>query len=147
MAKNSETSWMHQAAKKMAREGKNLLVVVDELGIPGMRPQEIEQVFRSDMFQQILRAEKNRYALEIANDPTLQKQTAIGFMVIAIQNLMSEGEWDKALEGWQKLAKLAGWQGSDAVNIFAELKPRDFEELRKKIGTGASLAGAPKTNA
>lgn len=141
-----EQSWMKEAAAKIARENKSIMVVVDEMGIEGVRPQELDQIYRSRMFQTILRSERNRYALEVAGDPSLRKDTAVGFMMIAINNLMAEGEWDKALEGLQKLSKLAGWQGTDGVNIFADLKPSDFEELRKKVGTGSSMAGVTKAN-
>lgn len=136
-----EQGWMREAAEKMAREGKNLLMVVDEMGIPGMRPPEIEQIRSSKTFQKILREERNRYAMEVGNDPTLQKQTAVGMMAIAINNLMLAGHWDKALEGIQKLAKLAGWQAGDSVSIFTDLKPKDIGAVRDEIFKNMKIAG------
>ena len=139
MSKSDQTEliWFRKAAEKVVREQKNFLLVLDELKIDGMRPQEADEVFRSKAFQTVLRQERLRYANELASDPQLSKNTAIGMMLIAIQKLFEEGEWDKALEGVTKLSKLTGWQGSDTqVAVFADLKGKDIEQLRKQIESG-----------
>lgn len=129
-----EPEWYRKAAAKMVREGKNLLLVVDELGLEGLTSRDIEEIHKSNTFQAILRNERLRFATEIARDPALTKDAAVGMMLQAVEKLLLEGEWDKALEGLQKLAKLAGWVGSDnQVNVFADLKQRDYEELKKQI--------------
>lgn len=119
----------------MIREMKSLATVVDELEIPGLGAKEMLRIERSEAFQAALRAERHKYANEVANDPKLGKSTAIGMMMLAVERLMLEGEWDKALEGLQKLSKLAGWQGVDnQVNIFADLKGKEIEDLKREIG-------------
>lgn len=129
-----EPEWYRKAATKMVREGKNLLLVVDEMGLEGLTSRDIESVHKSNTFQAILRNERLRFATEIARDPALSKDAAVGMMLQAIEKLMAEGEWDKALEGVTKLAKLAGWIGADQqVNVFADLKQKDYEELKKQI--------------
>lgn len=141
-----ELIWFRKAAEKVAREGKSFLHVLDEMKIDGMRPQEADELYRSKSFQTVLRAERHRYANELANDPQFSKNTAIGMMMIAIQKLMEEGEWDKALEGITKLSKLTGWQGMDTqVAVFGDLKGKEFEQLRKDIESRVSTGKAPKS--
>lgn len=129
-----EPDWYRKAASKMVREGKGLLLVVDELGLEGLTSRDIEEIHKSNTFQAILRNERLRYASEIARDPQLSKDAAVGLMLQAIEKLFAEGEWDKALEGLNKLAKLAGWIGADnEVKIFADLKQKDYEELKRRV--------------
>lgn len=130
----AEPEWFRKAAAKMVREGKNLLLVVDELGISGLTSKEIEDIHRSNTFQAVLRNERLRYATEVARDPALNKDAAIGMMLISIEKLMAEGESDKAVVALEKLAKLTGWIGSDStVNVFADLKQKDYEELKRRV--------------
>lgn len=120
-----------------------MLLVLDELEIDGLRPQEADEIYRSKAFQTVLRQERLRYVNEIASDPQLSKNTAIGMMLLGIQNLIAEGEWDKAIEGVKKLSQLTGWQGAETnVNVFADLKGKDFEDLKRQFEqrTGAGKA-------
>lgn len=141
-----EPEWYRKAASKMVREGKSLLLVVDELGLEGLTSRDIEEIHRSNTFQAILRNERLRYASEMARDPQLSKDAAVGLMLQAIEKLFAEGEWDKALEGLNKLAKLAGWIGADQqVNVFADLKQKDYEELKKQIESRKGQQGTRET--
>jgi hypothetical protein len=134
-----EYIWFSRAAKLMIREGKTFGLAVEELEIPGMSPKEQERLLKSEGFQAVLRAERHKYANEIANDPKLGKSTAIGMMMLAIERLMHEGEWDKALEGLQKLSKLTGWAGPESqVTVFADLKGKEIEDLKRQIGNRTS---------
>lgn len=134
-----EYAWFARAAKLMIREAKSFATVVDELEIPGLRPQDLDRLQKSEAFQAALRSERHKYANEVANDPKLGKSTAVGMMMLAIERLMGEGEWDKALEGLQKLAKLTGWTGPDnQVTVFADLKGKEIEELKRQIGQRTS---------
>ena len=141
-----EPTWYRKAAQKVVREGKNILLVVDELGIDGLTSREVEEIYKSNTFQAILRNERLRYAAEYAKDPALSKDAAVGMMLQAIDKLMAEGEWDKALEGINKLSKLTGWLGADnSVTVFADLKQRDYEELKKQIELRKGTSGTSTT--
>jgi len=143
----TELIWFRKAAEKVVREQKNFLLVLDELKIDGMRPQEADEVFRSKAFQTVLRQERLRYANELASDPQLSKNTAIGMMLIAIQKLFEEGEWDKALEGVTKLSKLTGWQGAEAsVNVFTELTGKDLDAIKAEMRSKTEKAAKHDVN-
>lgn len=129
-----EPAWFRKAAAKMVREGKNLLLVVDELGIDGLTSRDVEDIHRSNTFQAVLRNERLKFATEYARDPALSRDAAIGMMMIGIEKLMLEGEWDKAIEGLTKLSKLTGWLGADhEVKVFADLKQKDYDELKQRL--------------
>jgi len=132
-----EPEWFRAVARKIVREGKNFLLAIDELGIPGLTSKEAEEIHRSNTFQTVLRNERLKFATEYARDPALSRDAAIGMMMIGIEKLMLEGEWDKAIDGLTKLSKLTGWLGADQnVNVFADLKQKDLEEMRKQIESG-----------
>lgn len=132
-----ENHWFRKGAYKMAREGKSLLQVIEELCIDGVNSREADLILKSNTFQTILRNERLRYANEVARDPELRKETAAGMMLICVQNLIGQGEWDKATEALLKLSKLQGWVGAESnVNVFTSLqglKGHDLEELKKKV--------------
>lgn len=130
----TEPDWYRKAAIKIVREGKNMMLAVDELGIEGLMPKDIDIIYKGVTFQAILRNERLRFATEWAKDPALNKDAAVGMMLIAIDKLFLEGEWDKALEGLNKLSKLTGWLGADnSVTVFADLKQKDYEELKRRV--------------
>src|SRR6266446_4566103 len=106
-----ELDWYRLAARKMAREGKPLVMVLDELGVDGITSRESARIFATNTFQAVLRNERLRYAGEVARDPDFGREAMQGIMFNAVQKLLEEGAWDKAIEGLQKLAKLSGWQG------------------------------------
>jgi hypothetical protein len=134
-----ELDWYRLAARKMAREGKPLVMVLDELGVDGITSRESARIFATNTFQAVLRNERLRYAAEVARDPEFGKEAMQGLMFNAIQKLFDEGAWDKAIEGLTKLAKLAGWIGIEGqVNIFGDLTAKDFKELREKLESGKS---------
>ena len=142
----AEPEWFRRAAQMIARQGKNLAVAVLELGIDGLTAKEVQDIYNSNTFQAILRNERLRYATEIGRDPQLSKDAAIGMMIMAIEKLIAESEWEKALEGVSKLSKLAGWIGADqTVNVFADLKQKDYEELKKQIELRKGKQGASET--
>jgi len=141
-----EPEWYRQAARKIVREGKNMLLAIDELRIDGLNAKDVDAIYRSSTFQAILRNERLRFASEYAKDPALSRDAAIGLMLQAIEKLMAESEWDKALEGLAKLAKLTGWIGADNnVTVFADLKQKDYEELKKQIELRKGQSGTSKT--
>jgi len=110
---------------------------------------ECEKITRRPEFKRILREEKYKHASEVANTPGRNKSSAIGMMQVAIENLLSEGEWDKAVAAIEKLAKLEGWMGSDSnINIFAGLTAKEIEEQKAKIQAevSQSIKGSQAVN-
>lgn len=95
---------------------------------------ECDKIARRTEFKRILREVKYSFHAEVANTPGRNKSSAIGMMQVAIENLLAEGEWDKAVAAIEKLAKLEGWMGSDSnIQIFAGLTARDIAEAKERI--------------
>jgi hypothetical protein len=132
MAKSPEQSWFKTAAQIIVREGRSLKDVSMEMNLQ-LTSAECEKIFRSKLFQDVLRTERHSYNLEVASDPGATKLSLEGLSHILIQKLIDEGQYDKALDGIQKLAKLKGWDKSGEVNIFAGITAQDIETERKKL--------------
>lgn len=117
----------------MVRNSVSFSQAANDLKLP-LSPTECEKVVKRKEFQQILRQEKNAFRQEVANEPGRTKSTAVGMMVLAIENLITEGEWDKAVAAIEKLAKLEGWLGAESnVNIFAGMTARDIATEKERI--------------
>jgi hypothetical protein len=124
---------MQRAAEIIVREGKNLAQVSLELEL-NMTSREALDIERSKAFQAILWDERHRYNTELAGNPQASKLSAQGMMLHAIQKLLEEGKWDKALDGVIKYARVAGWIGPDSnVNVFQGLNTKELEGLEKKL--------------
>lgn len=134
MAKQkSQLPWQVQLAQSMIKDDLSMIAAVTRLGLE-LSNQDCDELSRDEEFQRLLRAERNRYYRDLAVDPSRDKRTAVGMMLSAIQKLLDEGEWDKAVEGITKLAKLEGWLAPDGqVSIFANLSAKDLEEVRKRL--------------
>jgi len=95
---------------------------------------EAEKLSRSREFQRVLWAERQKFWKELASDPSRGKATIIGRMEHAIAKLLEAGEWDKAIEGLIKLAKVEGLLGTDAsINIWGTASAKDIEEVKKQL--------------
>lgn len=95
---------------------------------------ECDKITRRTEFKRILREERNRIHTDVANTPGRNKSSAIGMMVLALENLMAEGEYDKVIAGIEKLAKLEGWMGGDSnIQIFAGLTAKDLAEAKGRL--------------
>lgn len=118
-----------------------------ELGIE-LDPMESDRTSRRREFQDILRVEKNKLYQSVANDPSRSKATSIGKMEILIENLIAEGEYDKAGQLIERLAKLEGWVGGDSnVNVFAGLTARDIAEAKERITGGRARSSGSDPSA
>ena len=143
-----EADWMQPAAQLMAQEGISLREAATRLRIP-LTNEVAATTYRLKIFQKLLRQERNRFAMEVANDPAWTKRTAIGQMLACVQHLMEAGEFDKALEGLLKVARVEGWTNSEAnINVFAGLTDRELADVKGKIaartnGPGAEPIGKP----
>lgn len=125
--------WMKKAAERMCWSGGSLKQAAVELGVE-ISIDESDVIGRSKEFQEILEREQISYRNHFTETPGRSKATAIGMMLLAIENLAKEGEWDKVVVATEKLAKLEGWIGLDAnVNIFAGLTTKELDEHKKRV--------------
>jgi hypothetical protein len=136
MARRAEKEevWFQEVAGMMARESSlTLRQAALRLGL-AMSPEEAQLFERRKEFQRILLAEQIKYYDELGSDPRRTKNVLLGQMVYAIQKLLDESAWDKALAGGIQLAKVAGWVGAESeVNIIEGLSQKDLEEVRAKL--------------
>lgn len=122
-----------QIASLMAREDISVFAAVSKLQL-SFTTEECEALNKSEEFQKTVRSERNKWYRDLANDPSRDKRTAIGMMVAAVQQLMLSGEFDKALDGLTKLAKLEGWLAPDGqISVFANLTSKDLEEIKQRL--------------
>lgn len=125
--------WMQQVAEKMIREGITMKAAVGLLEIK-LTPQECDLVFVRKEFQDILQSETDKHREELANRPGRGKSTAVGLMLIAIEKLAAQEQWEKVVNALEKLSKLEGWQGADSnINVFAGLNARDIAEAKARL--------------
>lgn len=117
----------------MVRNNTSLKQAALDLGV-SLDPDEAERIGRRKEFQEILRAESNKYFSAVANDPTRTKSSVLGRMWVQAERLEAEGEHEKAAVVLDKIAKIEGWTGADSnVNIFADLTGRDLAEAKERI--------------
>lgn len=125
--------WYEKAAVAIVRNGKTLFQFVNENNL-GLTSRECENLSRTKEFQAALRAERNRFYKELSTDPSRSRNTAVGQMLFAIQKLLENEQYDKAVAALTQLAKLEGWTSDSAnVNIFQDIKAGDLDELRRKL--------------
>ena len=133
MARNTEKSWFNSAAELIVRHGMTIRQAVLELNLD-LTAQDCDRVYHTKAFQEILRTERHRLNTEIANDPNRTKTSLIGLGYQLIQKLIEEGQWEKAIAGIEKLAKIEGWSGAESqINIFQGLTAKDIAEERARI--------------
>lgn len=117
----------------MARNACGLKQATFEIG-KELTAEECEIIGRRKEFQLILQEEEDKTHNEVASRTTRTKETAIGVMLIAIDKLMKQGDYDKAATAIEKLAKLEGWIGGESnINILAGVTAKDIEVEKKRI--------------
>lgn len=116
----------------MVRQNMSLRQAAMELDIP-LTSDECDKILKRKAFQNVLWAERHTFNAELAAQPGRNKTSAIGLMVFLIQKLIDDGEYDKALDGVQKLAKLEGWDKSAEINIIAGLTAKDLAEAKAEL--------------
>jgi hypothetical protein len=139
----TEEEWWRPAAEVMVREHMTLAEAATRLHIP-ITKDIASKVFRSKQFSALLRVETLRFYAEVGRNPEWSRKTAIGQLLTCIQNLMDEGEFDKAAEVILKATKVEGWLGNETqVTVFNGLSAADLERIRTKL-RGASESKEPK---
>jgi hypothetical protein len=125
--------WYREAAEVMARNACGLKQAADEIG-KELTMQECEFLMRRKEFQEIVAEEEQRFRNSVAVRPGRSKATAIGLLLLSIEKLYKQGEYDKVAAAVEKLGKLEGWTNGDQnVNIFQGITAKDIEEQKRKI--------------
>lgn len=132
--------WFEKAADAIVREGKSLFQYTNEADL-GLTSRECENTLRTKAFQEVLRARRNLYYKEIAQDPSLSRAAVKGQLVLAINKMLEKEQFDKAANAIMQLAKLEGWTSDGTnVNVFNELTAKDITALREKFRTASTAS-------
>ena len=127
--------WYQPAARDMVRNGVTLFQWANEHD-KGLLKSECESILKTPEWQAVLRAERNRFYKELANDPTRSRNVAVGQLLFAIQRLLEVEQYDKAVSALTQLFKVEGWSKDEtAINIFNELNAKDFDSIRARLKT------------
>lgn len=117
----------------MVRNNTSLKQAALDLGV-SLDPDEAERIGRRKEFQEILRAESNKYFSAVANDPTRTKSSVLGRMWVQAERLEAEGEHEKAAAVLDRICKAEGWTGADSsINVFSGLTARDIKEAKDRL--------------
>lgn len=126
-------SWFPKAAEMLVRGRKTMNMVVLELKLD-LTAKEAEDIFKSKSFQEVLRLERHRFWNELASDPGFGKNSVIGQMLECVYMLTQEGNYEKALDGLNKLASIAGWKGAETnINVFENVSAKDIADIKAQL--------------
>lgn len=129
----AESPYFQPVAELMAREGLTFAEAATRLNHPITR-EEASKAFKTKQFQALLRAERLRYYAEVGRNPEWSRKTAIGQLLVCIQELMTAGEYDKAAEVILKATKVEGWLGNETqVTVFNGLSQQQLEQIRSRL--------------
>lgn len=128
-----EEPYFQPLAELMAREGLTLAEAATRISQP-ITKENAAKLFKTKQFQALLRAERLRFYAEVGRNPEWSRKTAIGQLLVCIQELMSAGEFDKAAEVILKATKVEGWLGNETqVTVFNGLSQQQLEQIRSRI--------------
>ena len=115
------------------RNQLSLKQVAPELGLK-LTPEECWHVEQRKEFQVVLRAMRADFFNELANSPNRGKETTVGLMLLAIEQLAAASEWKEVIVACEKLAKLEGWIGADSnVNVYQGYSAKDFAAEKQRL--------------
>lgn len=133
MPRKPEQSWFQDAVEAYVREGKPLRQFVVERGLE-ISGADCDKIFGSKRFQEALWAERAKYSAEIANTPGRDKTSLVGLTHLLIYKLIEQGDFDKAVNAIEKLAKIEGFLGADTnISVFAGLTANDIEKAKAEL--------------
>lgn len=133
MPQTPELEYYQQAAELIARDGLTLAEALTRLNQP-ITKEAAAKLFRTKHFQSLLRSERLRYYAEVGRNPEWSRKTAIGQLLVCIQELMASGEYDKAAEVILKATKVEGWLGNETqVTVFNGLSQQQLEQIRSRL--------------
>ena len=106
--------------------------------------QEAENTYRSKTFQRVLRSERNRFFIEVAEDPARTKTTAIGQLLFSLERLAEAGEHAEVVEGLLKLARIEGWTSGEGQSVTVlGLTQKELDDIRKSVGSREAVKPLP----
>jgi hypothetical protein len=133
----NSTVWYQKACEKMAREGKSLFQVSNELNM-GLTVKECEELLKDKEFASTLRGERQKFYREIAQDPNRSKVSTIGNFLYLADRLTDREQFDKAANILFQVAKLEGWlENNQTINVFGDLTAKDLAAMRAKVAKAA----------
>lgn len=125
--------WYKDVAELMLRDRLSFRAAVVQLQL-SITNEEIAKIENSSAFRKVLDAEQQLLYQELAANPNFNKNAVVGGMLHAIQQLLKEGEWDKAVMGFMNLAKLQGWLGvENNFNIMLGVSQKDIEMAKEQL--------------
>lgn len=125
--------WFVQLAEEMVWRQVGIKEACEALNLR-LDPDEMARVERRREFKDAVRSERHKFYAAVANDPARTKSSAIGAMLISIEQLQLAGEHDKAVQAIDKLGKMEGWVGADSsINVFAGLSSKDIAEAKARL--------------
>lgn len=113
--------------------------------------EELVRVSQREEFKVFLRAERNKLRRKVAQDPSQGKDALIGAMLLAIEGLIQECEWEKVVSACEKLAKVQGIIGVESnINVFAGMTATDIknekDRILKEIESSKQPSQSPNSN-
>jgi hypothetical protein len=131
--KNQEEPYFQRLAAFMVEHDRDIWQSATELEL-GLTSNECLNLSKNKIFQQILRSERTKLYNDLARDPQRSKDTLVGKALFAIEKLLEQQAYDKALNGILNLAKIEGYVGADTnVNVFSGLSTKDMESLKNRL--------------
>jgi hypothetical protein len=135
MKRKRPKNWYREVARVMLRQNLPFRAAAAECGIV-LTPEEAEKHARRAAFLEIYQRERFEYYAQLGASTYRGREGLIGQMQYLIDQLISAGQYDKALDGVAKLARVA--RGDDiesTTDQIAGLTPAQIEELRKSIAS------------
>jgi hypothetical protein len=130
----SPAEWYEKAAVAIVRNNYSLFRWANE-NDKGLTQRDCENITRTKAWQDVMRAERNKFFKELANDPSRSRNVAVGQLLFAVQRLLEAEQFDKAVAALAQLFKVEGWANDQtSVNIFNDLSAKNLDDLRKKLG-------------
>src|SRR4051812_44099758 len=99
--------WLKELATQMVEADCSIQAAAASLNLP-LTKEELVRVSQREEFKVFLRAERNKLRRKVSQDPSVGKDSLIGAMLMAIDGLIQEGEWEKVVSACEKLAKVQG---------------------------------------
>lgn len=90
-----------------------------------------------------LRACRNRYYKELANDPSRNRAAAVGRLLHIIDKLIEVQQFDKASSALVQLLKAEGWSNEQTNVNINEVTGKDIEALRAKVAASKKTEAWP----
>jgi hypothetical protein len=134
--------WYEKAAEAIVRHDRTLFQWANENNM-GITSTECNNISRTKEFMAALRACRNRYYKELANDPSRNRAAAVGRLLHIIDKLIEVQQFDKASSALVQLLKAEGWSNEQTNVNINEVTGKDIEALRAKVAASKKTEAWP----